>query len=359
MRDIAMSDPMIDKPEPAATTQDPVEYFFTKQWSDGLPVVPPTEDRLSAMLAGTRRDPDELIGLVPPLMSPATVRAIAVHAVMAGCKPEYLPVLIGVMDCVLQERFNLLLLQATTSAGAPFILVSGPYAREIGLHGGMGCFGPGFRANATIGRALRIMMMNLGGGIPGVTALSGFGGPWRYTYCAAENEDESPWPSYAQARGFSPEENVITALPLEGPVMVWDDASETPERLVVAIADMMSALGGGNIYRQADMAVVLSPQHAEVFAKAGMSREATHSLLIERAGRRLGEIKRGGIWRGEAGAARWPFKIKLDDDNAFVPAIGDRGDLHLIVAGGSGSPASLVMHGITVASRAVSRPYSP
>jgi len=337
---------------------DPVEYFFEKEWSDGLPVVPPTGERLAAMLGGTRRDPEETIGPVPPLMAPATVRAIALHAVMAGCKPEYLPVIIGAMECLLAERFNLVLLQATTSAGAPFVMVNGPYARAIGLHGGMGCFGPGFRANATIGRALRLMMMNLGGGIPGITALSGFGGPWRYTYCIAENEEESPWPSYAQARGFGPGDDVVTAMPLEGPVLVWDDASEEPERLVVAIADMMSALGGGNIYRQADMAVALSPQHAQVFAKAGMSRDAVHRMLVERAGRRLGEIRRGGIWRGASGAARWPFTVRLDDDDAFVPAIGDPGDLHLVVAGGSGSPASLVMHGITVASRAVSRVYA-
>jgi hypothetical protein len=339
-------------------TEKAIENFFDKEWSDGLPVVPPTEERLAAMLAATPRNPDELIGDVPPLMAPATVRAIALHAVMAGCMPAYLPVLIGAMECVLEERFNLLLLQATTSAGAPFVLVNGPYAAEIGLHGGVGCFGPGFRANATIGRALRLMMMNLGGGIPGITALSGFGGPWRYTYCVAENEAESPWPSYASAHGFGPGENVVTAIPLEGPVLVWDDASEEPERLVVAIADMMSALGGGNIYRQADMAVVLSPQHAQVFADAGLSRDAVHRLLIERAGRRLGEIRRGGIWRGASGAKRWPFKVDLDDDGAFIPAVGDARDLHLIVAGGSGSPSSLVMHGITVASRAVSRAYS-
>jgi hypothetical protein len=339
-------------------TADPVEFFFAKEWSDGLPVVPPTEERLAAMLGAIRRDPEEVIGFVPPLMAPASIRAVALHAVMAGCKPEYLPVVIGATECVLEERFNLVLLQATTSAGAPFVLVNGPYAREIGLSGGMGCFGPGYRANATIGRALRLMMMNLGGGIPGVTALSGFGGPWRYTYCIAENEEESPWPSYAQAHGFGPQDNIVTAIPLEGPVLVWDDVSEEPERLVIAIADMMSALGGGNIYRQADMAVVLSPQHAEVFSRAGMSREDTHRLLVERAGRRLGEIRRGGIWRGEAGAARWPFKVAVDDDDAFVPAIGQPDDLHLMVAGGSGSPSSLVMHGITVASRAVSRAYT-
>ena len=341
-----------------SASPDPIEYFFDKKWSDGLPVVVPTAERVATMLAATRRDPDELIGLVPPLMAHATVQTIAQHAVMAGCRPAYLPVIIGAMECLLEERFNLILLQATTSAGAPFILVNGPYAEEIGLNGGMGCFGPGFRANATIGRALRLIMMNLGGGLPGVTALSGFGGPWRYTYCVAENEAESPWPAYASTRGYTPEDNVITAIPLEGPVLVWDDASETHERLVVAIADMMSALGGSNIYRQADMAVVLSPQHAEIFSKAGLSRDDVHRLLIARARRPLGEIKRGGLWRGESGAARWPFNINLDDDTAFVPAIGDPADLHLIVAGGSGSPSSLVMHGITTASRAVSRRYS-
>jgi len=337
---------------------DPVEYFFDKEWSDGLPVVVPTQERIDAMLAATPRDPEELIGLVPPLMAPATINAIAQHAVMAGCKPAYLPVVIGAMECLLEDKLNLILLQATTSAGAPFILVNGPYADEIGLSGGMGCFGPGFRANATIGRALRLIMMNLGGGLPGITALSGFGGPWRYSYCVAENTAESPWPSYASAHGFNAADNVITAIPLEGPVLVWDDASVDHEHLVVAIADMMSALGGGNIYRQADMAVVLSPQHAEMFSKAGLSRADVHSLLIARAGRTLGEIKRGGLWRGESGTKRWPFKIDLNDDAAFVPAIGDPADLHLIVAGGSGSPSSLVMHGITTASRAVSRSYA-
>jgi len=337
---------------------DEFEFFFEKEWSDGLPVIPPTEARVGAMLAATRRDPDEVIGTVPPLLSAATVRAIGVHAVMAGCRPPYLPLLIAIMEAVLDERFNLTLLQATTSAGAPFILVNGPYARAIGLHGGTGCFGPGFRANATIGRALRLMMMNLGGGIPGITALSGFGGPWRYTFCVAENEAESPWPSYATGKGFEADQNVVTAIPLEGPVLVWDDVSEDPQRLAVAIADMMSAVGGGNIYRQADIAVVLSPQHAAVFAKAGLSRADVHALLVERAGRRLGEIKRGGIWRGAAGAARWPFKVALDDDETFIPAVGDPDDLHLIVSGGPGSPSSLVMHGITVASRAVSRAYT-
>ena len=336
---------------------DEFEFFFEKPWSDGLPVVVPTEERIAAMLAGARRAPDELIGSVPPANEEATVRAVAAHAVMAGCKPAYLPVLLAALECVLEERFNLTLVQATTSAGAPFVLVNGPCAKRIGLHGGTGCLGPGFRANATIGRALRLVMLNLGGGVPGVTALSGFGGPWRYTFCCAENEAESPWESYAASKGYGPQENVVSAIPCEGPVHVWDDASQDPDRLLVAIADMMSALGGGNIYRQADMVVALSPQHAGVFARAGLGRAEVHGLLMERGGRRLGDIRRGGIWRGEAGARRWPFPVDLEDDDFFVPAVGDPADLHLIVAGGPGAPATLVMHGMTVACRAVSRAF--
>jgi hypothetical protein len=336
---------------------DEFEFFFEKPWSDGLPVVIPTEARIVAMLAGARRDPGETLGPVPPAMEEASVRAVAAHAVMAGCKPEYLPVLLGALEAMLEERFNLTLVQATTSAGAPLLLVNGPCARRIGLHGGTGCLGPGFRANATIGRAVRLILLNLGGGVPGVTALSGFGGPWRYTFCLAENEAESPWEPYSVSKGYGPGEDVVTAIPCEGPVQVWDDVSQDPDRLLVAIADMMSALGGGNIYRQADMVVAMSPQHAGICARAGLGRADAHRLLMERAGRRLGEIKRGGIWRGEAGARRWPFPVDLGDDDFFVPAVGDPADLHLIVAGGSGTPATLVMYGINVACRAVSRTF--
>ncbi len=337
---------------------DEFEFFFDKPWSDGLPVVIPTEERIADMLSGTVRDPDEPVGEIPPACVAASVRDIAVHAVMAGCLPGYLPVVLAAIDALLEERFNLNLVQATTSVGAPLLVVNGPYTKEIGLHGGSGCFGPGFRANATIGRAIRLTMMNLGGGLPGVTCLSGFGGPWRYTYCVAENEAESPWESYAASKGFGPDENVVSAIPCEGPIQVWDDVSQEPDRLFVAIGDMMSALGGPNIYRQADMVVVLSPQHARICSGAGLSRAETHRRLIESGARRLGEIKRGGIWRGESGMNRWPFQVDINDDDRMIPAVGEPDDLHLIVAGGSGTPSTFVMHGITVACRAVSKAFS-
>jgi len=337
--------------------QDEFEFFFEKPWSDGLPIVAPTEDRIGAMLAGAKFEPDKIIGLVPPLMGEASIRAIAVHAVMAGCLPQYMPILIAAIEALLEERFNLNLVQATTSAGAPFLFVNGPYAHEVGLHGGVGCFGPGFRANATIGRSIRLIMLNLGGGIPGVTSLSGLGCPWRYTYCVSENEEESPWESYAESKGFGPSENVVTVVPCEGPTQVWDDASFESERLLATIGDMMSALGGANIYRQADMVVALGAQHARILANEGLTRADVHARLIEAGGRKIRDIKRGGIWRGEKGADRWPFEVDVNDDDFFVPAVGDPDDLHLIVVGSTGSPASLVMHGITVACRSVSKRY--
>ena len=149
-------------------TPDEFEFFLEKHWSDGLPVVTPTEERVARMLTGTTRAPDELIGLVPPAMEPATVRTVAIHALMAGCKPEYLPVVLGALQLMLREEFNMNGVQGTMHGVAPLMIVNGPYAQKIGLHGGNGCFGPGFRANASIGRAIRLMMLNLGGGIAGI-----------------------------------------------------------------------------------------------------------------------------------------------------------------------------------------------
>ena len=153
---------------------DEFEFFLDKAWSDGLPVVTPTEARVARMLHVATRDPDEIIGLVPPMMEPVTVRIAAIHALMAGCKPEYLPVVLGGIALMLREEFNLNGVQGTMHGVAPLMIVNGPYAQKIGLHGGNGCFGPGFRANASIGRAIRLMLLNLGGGIPGVGSATVF-----------------------------------------------------------------------------------------------------------------------------------------------------------------------------------------
>ena len=172
--------------------EDEFEFFFEKSWSDGLPVIPPTEARIERLLGGTSRGANEPVGEIPPAFEAASVRDIAVHAVMAGCKPEYLPVVLAGVEAMLQEPFNINGIQATMHAVAPLMIVNGPYAKKIGINGGLGCFGPGFRANATIGRAIRLVLLNLGGGIPQITSMSTFSQPSRFTFCIRENEDESP-----------------------------------------------------------------------------------------------------------------------------------------------------------------------
>ncbi len=276
---------------------DEFEFFMEKPWSDGLPVVAPTEARVSRMLEGTRRPPDEVIGAVPPLGEVATARGAAVHAVMAGCLPEYLPVVIDGLALMLEERLNLGGVQATMHSVAPLLIVNGPYARRIGLTGGAGCFGPGFRANATIGRAIRLMLLNLGGGVARSGSMTIFGQPSRFTFCVAENEEESPWESLAVSRGYAPDEDVMTAVMVENPHIVFNDIDRDPRRLLVPYMDSMAAMGSWPIWVRSDVALVLSPEHARLCARAGFSRADVHAYVRENAGRRVGELRRGGPWR--------------------------------------------------------------
>jgi hypothetical protein len=330
---------------------DEFEFFLEKDWSDGLPVVTPTEARIARMLAATERDPDEIIGPIPPLMEMASVRTIAIHALMAGCRPAYLPVVLGGTALMLREEFNVNGVQGTMHGVAPLMIVNGPYAATIGLHGGNGCFGPGFRANATIGRAIRLILMNLGGGIPGVSSMTVFGMPSRYTYCLTENMQQHPWESLAIAKGYRSDDNVITMAMVESPRFCFDDVSEAPERLLTGIADTMTAMGSWNMHARSDMVVAMGPQHADICCRAGWRRADVHRYLCERAGRKVRDLKGGGNWRRERALA-FPIEVDPDDDDCFIPAIKDPNDLQLIVAGGWG-PCTAVCHGWSGGSRAV------
>ena len=338
-----------------ADAADEFEFFLQKQWSDGLPVVTPTDERIAWMLEGTRRDPEEIIGRVPPALGIATVRSVAIHALMAGCKPEYLPVVLAALALMLREEFNMNGVQGTMHGVAPLMIVSGPYARQIGIHGGNGCFGPSFRANATIGRAVRLMMLNLGGGIPGIASATIFATPLRYTACLAENLERSPWDSLAVSRGYRRDDNVITCAMVESPRLCFDDVSEEPQRLLTGIADSMVAMGSWNMHARSDMVVAMGPQHAALCAGAGMSRAAVHRRLCELAGRKVRDLRGGGNWRRERALA-FPIAVDPDDDDCFIPAIKDPQDLHLVVAGGWG-PCTAVCHGWSGGSRAVHGTY--
>jgi len=334
---------------------DEFEFFLEKEWSDGFPVVTPTEERIARMLTGTARDHDDVIGSIPPAMEVATVRSVAVHALMAGCRPEYLPVVIAATELMLRDEFNVNGVQGTMHGVAPMMIVNGPYAADIGIHGGNGCMGPGFRANATIGRAIRLILMNLGAGIPGVSSMTIFGMPSRFTYCLTENMEDHPWESLSVSKGYSGDENVITMAMVESPRFCFDDVSDEPIRLMNGIADTMVAMGSWNMHTRSDMVVAMGPQHAAICANSGMSRADVHSRLCEMAGRKVRDLKNGGNWRRERALA-FPIEVDPDDDDFFIPAIKNPEDLQLIVAGGWG-PCTAVCHGWSGGSRAVHASY--
>lgn len=244
--------------------------------------------------------------------------------------------------------------QCTMHGVAPLMIVNGPYVQTIGLHGGNGCFGPGFRANASIGRAVRLLLMNLGSGLPGKASATVFASPIRYTACITENTAMSPWQTLAVSRGYGEHDDVITCAMVESPRLHFDDVSTEPQRLLRGIADSMTSAGSWNMWFSSDVVVAMSPQHARLCAQAGLSRADVQTRLWELAERRQGDLKRGGNWRPERARA---LGIDPEDDNAPFKAVKDRDRLHLVVAGGMG-PVTAVCHGWNESSHAVHGAYS-
>src|SRR5205814_4857031 len=212
-------------PSRGPITMDEIEAWFDKGVTDGLPVVPPTRERVQAMLAATSRARDELLGEMPPNYGRVTVEKAAVNAVMAGCRPEYLPVVLAATECACDPAFNLHGVATATHCSAPLIVVNGPVRQRIDLNCSSGVVAPGYRANATLGRALRLLMINVGGARPGEISMSTFGHPGRYTYCIGEHEEASPWPPYHVARGLPPGSSAVTLFAGEAPHGISDHAS--------------------------------------------------------------------------------------------------------------------------------------
>src|SRR5437899_10173109 len=215
---------------------DAIESLFARGVTDGLPVVPPTRRLVERAIAASGRAADELIALVPPNYGRATVEKIAINAVMAGCRPEYLPVVIAAIDAICDEAFDLHGVSATTDAPSPLVIVNGPIRGPLEINSGAGVFGSGWRANATIGRAVRLVCVNLGGARPGVVSMSTLAHPGRYTYCIGEHEEASPWESLAVELGLAPEQNTVALLAADAPLGVYAQRSRTPEDLLPTLA---------------------------------------------------------------------------------------------------------------------------
>ncbi len=210
--------------------------YQERGWTDGLPIVPPTEASVAEFLRWTDRYPREVIGVLPPRQGEATVERIAANAVMAGCRPEYFPVILAGIEALTDPLFNLDSIQATTHPVATLLVVNGPIARAIGLNAGYNAFGQGFRANVTIGRAVRLVLMNVGGGLPGTGDRSTQGNPAKIAYCVAENEAENPWEPLHVEAGLPADASVVTAFGCEGPHNIQDHFSSTGLGVLLTVA---------------------------------------------------------------------------------------------------------------------------
>jgi len=262
--------------------EDEIEAMFERGWTDGLPVVPPTAERVALMLTGSTRAPDDVVVLAPPDLVECTVEKIAINAVMAGCKPEYLPVVIAAVEAACTDKFNAHGLLCTTWFSGPLVLVNGPISRAIGMNSGVNALGQGNRANATIGRALQLVIRNVGGGRPGEIDRATLGQPGKYTFCFAEREHDSPWEPLHVERGFAPTQSTVTLFAAGGVQGVVDQLSRTPESLTNSLAACLRTVGHPKNAFIWDAWLVVSPEHARVFRDARWTKARLRGELNTR-----------------------------------------------------------------------------
>jgi len=286
-----------------ADAEDDIEMMFTRGWSDGLPVVPPTEARVLAMLAGTTRAPAEVVATVPPDLVDVTVEKVAIAAVMAGCKPEYLPWVLTAVEAACNEEFNMHGLLATTMPVGPVVVCSGPGTRRIGMNSGINALGQGNRANSTIGRALQLVIRNVGGGRPGEVDRAAHGNPGKVGFCFAEDDVGSPYGTLAGQFGVEEGVDAVTVFAGEGPRCIVDQLSRTPESLAASLAHQLQAIHHHKLIIMFDAILVMGPEHARVFADAGWDRDRILLELHSRLTTPAADLERGagGIAEGIPG----------------------------------------------------------
>ncbi len=320
--------------------EDAIEACFERGWSDGLPLVPPTEARVQRMLAGTTRSPDQVIGLMPPDLGECTVEKVAINAVMAGCKPEYLPVALAAVEAALMEEFCMHGLLCTTMFSGPVAIVNGPIARAIGMNSGINALGQGNRANLTIGRALQLVIRNVGGGRPGEVDRAALGNPGKLSFCFAEDESDPDWQPLAEERGIAPGRSAVTLLTGDGVQGVVDQKSREPDSLARSFAACLRAIDHPKLVGTADALLVLAPEHARVFHEAGWSKARLKDELATLLQFPGAELVAGadGIAEGiPAGFADKTLSKFRPDGLNIVRAGGQAGMFSAIIAGWAAS----------------------
>ena len=328
-----------------APDDDVHEFMFDQGFSDGLPVVPPTPERVLRMLEGTTRDPQSLVATIPPNMAPATVEKIAVNAVLAGCRPEYLPVIIAAVEAACTDTFNVHGVMATTMGASPVMVVNGPIRHRIGMNMGLSALGQGNRANATIGRALRLALRNIGGARPGGTERSTLGNPMKYSMCFAEWEERSPWPALHVERGFDAGDSVVTLFAMTGgPSLIVDQTSRTAHQLAGSFGMSMESAHNVRAHNMGDCILVVCPEHIDTLRTENYTKTDVRNRIQEVTSRPLRELVAdsvSGAGLDPALAAGMPAD-KLD---RLAPKFSSTDNIHLVVAGSEAGKFSALFHG--------------
>ncbi|MBI4081117.1 MAG: hypothetical protein HY423_00760 [Candidatus Lambdaproteobacteria bacterium] len=328
--------------DPAATMSRPltaaeqIEVYFEKGWSDGLPVVPPTAELVQAMLEAARLEPTEVVCEIQERHLRLTADKVAINAVMAGCKPEYMPVVATAVKALGCPEFGYHHVSSGTGGSSLGIIVNGPIVKRIGINFRDNMLGPGVRANATIGRALRLVMMNLTRARPGALDRATLGTPGKYTLCIAENEEESPWQPLHVDRGFRRDQSTVSLFASSTLITCYNNQSATPEPILRALAWGLAHPGAISLIDHSPGLVIFGGEHTEVIHRSGWSKQQVRDFIIEHARQTIADLKRAG---------RIPGEITPEDEHTYRQAMLPGADLILLCAGARSGSFSVCMSG--------------
>ena len=316
-----MAEDDVDAIDPAAL----IEAYYERGWTDGLPVVPPTEKSLAEMLAAGGCRADEVVGEIRERNVVVTAEKLAINAVMAGCRPEYLPVVLAAVRGLCHRDFAYHGPASSTGGSAMVLIVSGPVAARLGINAGNNAFGQGVRANATIGRAVRLVMMNVMNTRPGLLDRATLGNPGKYSFCFAESDAAHPWPPLHVERGLPAAASAVTVYASNSLCQVYNQLAATPEPLLRCFADALCNLGTPNLRGYNQSLIVLAGEHAEVLRSAGWTKDDARRFLVEHARRSVADLKRAG---------RRPGAVEPADETTWKHAFERPEDLLIVRAGG-------------------------
>ncbi len=323
----------------AGSEEDVYEHFLAKGWTDGLPIIPPTVERVEAFLSEAKVAPNDIIGVIPPQWAELTAEKLAVNAVMAGCKPEYMPVLVAAIQAMCDPAFNLYGVQATTNPVGPMLAVNGPVAKRIGLKADTGALGPGWRANVTIGRAIRLVLINVGGGTPGDMDRATQGMPGKLFFCFAENEAASPWEPLHVEKGYAADASTVTVIGASGSLNLIDQGSLDAEGLLKTFASALPVIGTNNIYFGGDPVLLISPEHADTLSQGGFKKRDVKERLFHSACTPIEHFSRDNV--ENVLKRRRPHLFEMGMPDCIRP-VDQPDDLIVLVVGGPGKHSTLV-----------------